>query len=183
MSDSSSQLHYLDSPPKDILALVMRNRHAIDCTPAWQELAYRCRSALVINTNISNIDFDPLVTATVLLYERLSETCTNSTDQSEYIEAEMYSRAIGINKLGPQSGHPARDPEILERRFFDQLALPYSTAVAMEQNALNLSTYDFLRLNKLKDQVRIMKSVHAQELFQRGDELNQWYNLLEYSPA
>ena len=42
-----------------------------------------------------------------------------------------------------------------------------------------LPTEEFLALNRLKDRVRILRSVARQEMFRRGEELEQWYGLVE----
>jgi hypothetical protein len=95
----------------------------------------------------------------------------------------MSLRAVLIQKIGPQPGHPHLDPAILEDWFFRRLDLSHEEAVSMSRNALNLTTEDFLRLNALKDRVRLMRSVDPQQLFRRADELNRWYELLDTSPS
>ena len=86
-----------------------------------------------------------------------------------------------IDRFGPQPGHPARDPAILEDWFFRRLNKPFEEVLSMSKNAQNLSTEDFLRLCSLKDRVRLMKGVQRQEVFCRRDELNRWYELLDTS--
>ena len=113
------------------------------------------------------------------IWNRLSEVCSNSSDKARFIAEGMGSRAFAIKKLGGQAGHPIRDPAILEQRFFEDLDPSYEDAAAMQKNSPNLSTQDFLLLNRLKDRVRIMKGVEPQQVFCRWDELSRWYELLE----
>lgn len=164
-------------PPGDVLARVRRHLEAVDCGEGWQDLAYGCSSSATCGPKPDD-EAATWATAAVLVYDRLGEVCAPS-ERARFSDTGMSLRAWAINELGPRSGDPVRDPAILEDWFFRRLDLPYEVAVSMSENLLTLSTEDFLRLSRLKDRVRLMGSVRPQELFQRIDEIRNWYAIIK----
>jgi hypothetical protein len=165
--------------PEAVLAWVQQHCPAIDCREDWQDLAYGCSSTATCNSGLSEDEVVAWATAAVLIYDRLGEICAKPSDRSYFAASAMSLRAFMINKFGPQSGHPVKDPKILEDWFFRRVDMPHAAAVLMSENSLNLSTPDFLRISSLKDRVRLMRSVQPQQGFARRDELNRWYELLD----
>src|SRR5207249_1480966 len=118
-------------------------------------------------------------TAGVLLGDRLAERCDERRDRAHFAKAAMELRALMLNAHGPESGHPVLDPMILEAWFFRGLELRYEKAARMLGREDELPTEAFLALNRLKDRVRVLRSVERQGIFRRGEELEQWYGLME----
>jgi hypothetical protein len=169
--------------PQKVLDWVQLHLEAIDRCEDWQTLAYGCRLEVTVSGGQSDEDIDVWACAGVLIYDCLGRVCTNPADRSQATESEMSLRAFMVDRFGPQSGHTARDPAVLEDWFFRRLSLSFEDALAMSKNSISLSTDDFLRVSSLKDRVRLMKSIRSQQMFRRIDELNKWYGLLGTSPV
>ena len=164
----------LAQPAEAVLAFVRQHESAIDGSLPWQELA-----EAALNKATAVPDGLTWATAAVLLGDRLAERCDERRDRAHFAKAVMELRALMLNAHGPESGHPVLDPMILEAWFFRGLELRYEKAARMLGREDELPTEEFLALNRLKDRVRILRSVARQEMFRRGLELEQWYGLVE----
>ena len=178
LPENRTVVDVLKWPPQKMLAWIQQHLKAIDCSEDWQTLAYGCSLEATVSGGSSDEDIDVWACACVLIYDCQGRGGTDASDRSEATESEMSLRAFMIDKFGPQSGHPARDPAVLEDWFFRRLSLSFEEALSMSKNSPSLSTDDFLLVSSLKDRVRLMKSIRSQQVFRRIDELNRWYNLL-----
>src|SRR5437868_3540542 len=115
----------LSLPPVSLLAWVQEHSAAIDGGQDWQDLAYGSKSRVDVDGSLTDDEVAALATGAVLIYDRLRETCTEPSDRSHSTNEAMELRATMIDKFGPQPGHPARDPAILEDWFFRRLYLPF----------------------------------------------------------
>jgi hypothetical protein len=173
----------LAEPPGALLSWVQQHLAAIDGSQDWQDLAYGIKLSTDVDS-LTDGEFAALATAAVLIYDRLAESCKKRSERSRFRDIAMALRAGMIDQFGPQTGHAARDPAILEDWFFRGLEMPFEQAFLMgEMSPTDLSTDDFLRLHYLKDCVRLMKSIRSQEVFRRTDELEKWYTLPGTSPS
>ena len=182
-TDGRSLDNVLGQAPGAILVWVQHHQATIECCQDWQDLAYSCSSRATTKLDLNGDEILALATAAVLIYDRLGEVCPKSSDRYSFSSSGMSLRAFLINKFGPQATHPARNPATLEDWFFQRLNFSYEEALSMSQNVLKLSTQDFLRFNALRNRMRLMKCVQPQNLFQRLEELNRWYELLNTSPG
>jgi hypothetical protein len=168
----------LDFTPHAFRAWVEKYADAIDGSQDWQHLVYGVSSGAAVDSSLSDEEYDDLVTAVVLIYDRLATTCSVPSDCSSAEYKSMSWRRVLINRFGPQVGHQFRDPAILEEWFFRGLPMSFDEAVSLAIKPEQLSTVDFLRLCFVKDCVRLIKSLKSQHLFRRSNELTKWYTLL-----
>ena len=83
----------------------------------------------------------------------------------------MVGATVVVDALGPGNRPDAW--------FFRGLELRYEKAAQMLEREDTLPSEEFLALSWLKDRIRVLRSVQNQSVFQRGVELEQWYNLVE----
>jgi hypothetical protein len=182
LPDNQSVSDLLGNTPEAVLAWVYLHLSAIDCNQDWQDLAYGCSLEATISSDLSDDELVQWATAAVLLYDCLGEICNKPSERYRFLASGMALRASVINDLGPEVGHPVRDPAILEGWFFRSLDMAFEESAVMARNSISLPTDELLRLSRLKDRLRLMKCVQPQQLFSRTDELNRWYELLDISP-
>jgi len=169
----------LAQPADAVLAFVQRHRAAIDCMPAWRDLAYGAGAKPICWSDPTTADALTWAAVAVLIADCLAECCHQPGERSAAALEAMSLRACMLNTFGPRPGHPVLDPPVLEDWFFKNVDIPYESALHQSRYIVQLSTNDFLTLSRLKDRIRIMQGVKSQQLFRRADELARWYKLLE----
>jgi hypothetical protein len=163
-------------PSDAVLAEVKQHYGEIECSRWWQDVAEVSSSRAACSTGLSEGVVLAWATIAVVVFDRLGEICPEGS--GSFTTSSMGLRAFMINRLGPRAGHVVLDPTVLEEWFFRRLELPYEEAISKSRQAASLPTDEFLLLNRLKDRIRIMRSVQSQHLFRQEDELSRWYALL-----
>lgn len=168
----------LDRPADSVLDFIRNHIESVDGSLPWLDLAEGVSTKATSRPDVASPEALAWATAAVLLFDRLGERCEEGRDRTASTKAAMSLRAYMLNAHGPQSGHPVLDPMILEAWFFRGLEWRYEQVAQKLQSESDLSSSEFVSLNRLKDRIRILKSVHFQDQFQRPDELSMWYQLV-----
>lgn len=172
LTDDTAQ-NILSHPADAVLDFVRHNLDSVDDSLPWQNFA------MVVKDKAISLPASPEVltwaTAAVLLLDRLGERCSDSRPRAAATKAAMALRAAMINAHGTQNAHPVLDPMILEAWFFRGLAWRYERVAQMLNSETELSWDQVSDLKRLKDGIRILKSVTNQGVFKKSDELDMWY--------
>jgi hypothetical protein len=164
----------LAQPADAVLAMVREQESKIDGSRPWHELAEGATSKATSGADAEALTW---ATAAVILLDRLGERGDGRRTREKSVNAAMELRAAMLNAHGPQATHPLLDPMILEAWFFRGLELRYEKAMRMLDNEGELTAEQFQSLKRLKDRIRILRSLEKQQWYQRGDELEMWYQL------
>jgi hypothetical protein len=171
-------LDMLDRPPDAVLDFIRHNLDSVDGTLPWQQLARALSEKVISESVAASSNALDWASAAVLLLDRLGDRCDEERTRYSSIKAAMSLRAHCLNAFGAERGHTVLDPMILEAWFFRGLEWRYERAAQMMQAEDDLTPEESKSLNRLKDRIRILKSVAVQEHFLRPDELAMWYEFL-----